>query len=903
MSKDFFERYSDKLTYRVDSLANCESEPIRVLGAIQDRGYFIAAHVDDLEIIAVSENLPAFLGVDLSSVLGQKLDRLIEIPELQPLTKESLTVGVSANSLRGSFVQRKDAGAFTVSMHVSSQHFCIDIEPITESTNEEKLGLIKTLIERLADHDDYVSLASAACTQLRAITGYDRVMVYRFLENHDGEVIGEDHAAGLDPYLHLRYPASDIPAQARALYLESRYRMIGDSQAEPIPVQTIQGIARRELNLSCSGLRATSPIHIKYLQNMGVRASFSVPIRLNGKLWGLFACHRYDRPHWPSIEVRNAAELSSQIFSSRLLDFISKRRLKAKNNTLLLNQDLLNSIATGKSPIEAFKANEKEVLALTRATGAYVRMGGLTARLGICPREDLLDALMSDLAKRESQTSWKTQCLSFDYPALEPDPNVAGALAIPLSLGFEDSIVWFRPEEYQEIKWGGKPPERTAMGELKTTLEPRASFKAYAESIANHSQPWTEEDEDAAQFLLFSFIQGIFAKAAQLSRAYEELERVAKAKDEFIGLVSHELRTPLGVILGWVDIMKDIPSESEEMSEAIGVVERNARLQIALINDLLDISRIISGKLRIDPQANLNMSRLINEVVEGLLPTARAKSIAIRWNRPADILVTGDSDRLRQVVYNLMNNAIKFTPKGGTVTVSIEKRRSSYQVVVEDNGVGIHPSEINGIFDRFVQVGAQKAQHQGLGLGLSIVKVIAELHGGRVYAESAGLGKGTRFTLSLPVYALAPQAEEEHTSVEAPKANSTELADLLILIAEDQPDSALALQATIKRFGGKTLVAPDGAEALKILTNTKVDLILSDIGMPEMNGYELMTAWRKLEEDRRTPPIPAIALTAYARPKDRASALEAGFQNHIAKPVDRAELLAVIRAVRKMMGK
>ncbi|RYZ76505.1 MAG: hybrid sensor histidine kinase/response regulator [Proteobacteria bacterium] len=901
MSKEFFQAYSSKLTYKVENLDNCEQEAITKLGAIQSAGYFLAIHVMDLEVIAASENLAELLGFPVDQLLGKHIDTLVAVSGISALTADTLTRLAKSPMVETSF--KSVDGIYQASIFASSQHFCIDFEKFETAESGKHMGNIQELVSNLSGFDDMSEVAHAAAVHMKKITGIDRVMVYKFLSNHDGEVIAESREDANEPYLHLRYPAADIPAQARHLYLNSKYRMIVDVNAMPVAVQTIVGVARRELDLSCSHLRASSPIHIKYLQNMGVRSSFSVPIKLNNKLWGLFSCHHYSGPLHIGPEIRAAADLSAQIFSSRLTDFVAKRRLKAKNATLILNQDLLNSVATGKSPVDAFAANAEEVLALTRSAGAYVRIAGASCRLGDCPPDEFVQQLLKDLSVRETQTSWQSDSLRKEFPNLAIPNQAAGALAIPLSLGFEDSIIWFRPEVFREIRWGGKPPERDQFGAIKTNLEPRASFKAYAESVADHSEPWTEEDEDAAQYLFFSFVQGIFAKASQLSRAYQELEKVAKAKDEFIGLVSHELRTPLGVILGWVDIMKDFPEYSPDLTEAIKVVERNAKLQISLINDLLDISRIISGKMRIDPQANLNITLLIGEVVEGLLPTARAKSIALRWTKPADVFVTGDADRLRQVIYNLMNNAIKFTPRGGTVTVALEKRRSSYQVVVEDSGVGIDPAEINGVFDRFVQVGSQKAQHQGLGLGLSIVKAIAELHGGRVYVESEGLGKGTRFTMSLPIYALAPQAEEEHFTPVNTSNRTLELKGLKFLIAEDQVDSAKALQFTIERYGGEAHVVHNGLDAFTFLSENTVDMILSDVGMPNMNGYELLTAWRKLEEDRRSPALPAIALTAYARPKDRALALEAGFHSHIAKPVDRAELLAVIRSLRKIVGR
>lgn len=899
MEKDFFARYSEKLAYRVDGLANCESEAISRIGAIQPFGFFLACHIDDLEVIAASENLSVLLGRPLDEIIGSDLSSLLRFDESSGAVSHDVVLKLISKGPRTiQLLGKTPLPGFTANFQRSNRHLCIDLEPIFEGdSGAYPVHYIQELVGRLNEHSELVDFSQVVVDQLRLLTGFDRVMVYRFLENWDGEVIAEAKLEKLESFLHLRYPSTDIPEQARRLYYDSKYRIIYDSNADVIPVQTIRGIAREEFDLSCTVLRASSPIHVKYLQNMGVRSSFSVPIKVHGKLWGLISCHHYDEPLRLSHEVRSACDLTSQMYAARIVDHVAKRRLIVKNHTLVVTQNLLRTVAEGQSPVEAFRVNEDAVLATTQSSGAYVRILGQSVALGECPPQDEIETLISHLKTNDVRGIWKVDSLKKEMKAKDGEVSAVGALAVPLSLGFEDFLIWFRPELSREIKWGGRPPE----GGTKSVLEPRASFAAWAEQVRDHSAPWSEEDEESAQALLYNFVQGIFAKATALSRAYQELQRVGKAKDEFISLVSHELRTPLGIIIGWIDIMKDQPALNTELTEAIKVVDRNAKIQIGLINDLLDASRIISGKLQIDPQPGLNITQLVGEVVNSLQPTARAKDIELSWAKPPTTIVSGDADRLRQVVYNLITNALKFTPKHGRVSVGFETMNSNYSISVTDTGMGIEPQLLESIFDRFVQAGSAKSRQPGLGLGLSIVKAIVELHGGQAQAESMGLGHGAKFSILLPIFALSKPTQDEEEEVTSAGVErleaTTNLRGLKVLVAEDQPDSAEALRILLHRLGAEVVVVGDGARALEAVRDQKFDLILSDIGMPEMTGYEFLRAWRTLEAGRRVEKTPAIALTAYARSKDRAQALEAGFQNHIAKPVDRTELLALIRSV------
>lgn len=893
------DEYWNRLAYKKYDLENCESEPLTFCGAIQDAGVFLACDLNSEQILAASMNSLERINLDPKKCLGHNFHDYFKFADGSEFDLETaLTISKTGPIL----LTRLDANqVFVASISQNRTLTCIDLEPYDHESEKVAGGRgvhdpvldLKHLVHLLDQAETIEEITAKATEQIQIITGFERVMIYRFQPNWDGQVIAETLIGDRTPYLGLFYPASDIPAQARKLYYDSKFRMIVDTQALPVPIATKQGLGKSEIDLSCSAFRASSPIHIQYLQNMGVRSSFSIPIKLNGELWGLVSCHSYSAPLKPSRQQRAACELAGQVLSGRIADSINERRLRIRNEVYALTQSLVANVSEGQSAITAFRSNSNKLLTLTRSNSAYVRIAGEELFIGACPSREFIASLLDKLSGKPSLALFETQSLSEEL-GLPFDSKAVGALAVPLSLGFNDLVIWFRPEFVHEVQWGGKPSEQEA---LVKSLEPRASFAAWSETVRKRSRAWTEADRDTAQNLLFTFVQGIFKKAADLSHANIELEKATKAKDEFIGMVSHELRTPLGVIIGWVDVLKDYQFRESIVNKAIETIGRNARVQINLINDLLDVSRIISGKMRINPESNVDISALAKDAVDTLLPTANTKNINLLCEASEPRIAAADPERLRQIIWNLTTNALKFTPKGGRVIVSVAPRASAIEITVSDNGIGIPADKIGRIFNRFEQIGEDGARTGGLGLGLSIVRSLVELHGGSITVSSAGEGMGSTFTVTLPVYALRDEAIP-NTTATLRIDSSSQLSGLKILLAEDQPDSAMAMNHMLTRQGAEVVTVENGMDAFDKLKHEKFDLLLSDIGMPKWDGYRLIAEWRALEKERQVPPLPAIALTAYATSQDRTLALNAGFQNHIPKPLDKNELLAVIQALK-----
>ncbi len=892
------EEYWNQLAYQKYNLTNCESEPLAFCGAIQDCGTFVGCKKGSDQIVAVSLNCTEQIGLTPEEGLGGNFGDFFTFADDSPFDiKQALHIAKTGPVL----VKRTGRPRILIAAIFENRTLtCIDLETYDEQFEKSAGGRgvhdpvldLKHLVHLLDSASSLEAIAQKAVEQIQQITNFDRVMIYKFQPNWDGQVIAEVIKGEYPPYLDLFYPASDIPAQARKLYFESKFRMIVDSEALPVPIATKKGIGKSEIDLSCSAFRASSPIHIQYLKNMGVRTSFSVPIKLNGELWGLVACHGYGEPIKPTRQQRAACELAAQVLSGRIADSVSERRLKIRNEVFQLTQALLATVSEGESAVTAFKAQADQLLRSTESAGAYVRIGGDSITLGKCPPTEFITSLTEKLAGKPSLALYETQCLQTEM-FLDHAVDGVGALAVPLSLGFGDVVIWFRPEFVHEVKWGGKPAEQA---ELVKSLEPRSSFAAWSQMVKGKSRVWSDSDREAAQFILFTFVQGIFKKAADLSRANVELERATKAKDEFIGMVSHELRTPLGIMIGWIDVLKDYQFRDAEVNQALETIDRNAKHQINLINDLLDVSRIISGKMKINPEPNVDAGMIAKDAVDSLLPTANSKNIKLVCECGSANLISADPERLRQIIWNLITNAIKFTQKGGHITVKTVSKASSVEISITDDGIGIPPDRIGSIFNRFEQIGENGARTGGLGLGLSIVKSLVELHGGRIQAYSRGEGTGSAFTVILPIYALREHTVAS-TTVTLKSDLSAALKGLRILLAEDQQDSSTAMGHMLRRQGAVVTVANNGREAFEELKHNTFDLLLSDIGMPEWDGYRLITTWRELEKERQAKALPAVALTAFATSQDRIKALQAGFQNHIAKPVDKNELVAVIQSL------
>jgi len=419
------------------------------------------------------------------------------------------------------------------------------------------------------------------------------------------------------------------------------------------------------------------------------------------------------------------------------------------------------------------------------------------------------------------------------------------------------------------------------------------------QSLAEAVQAYTSEVQRERESLL-----------ASESAARREAEVANRSKDIFLATLSHEMRTPLNAIVGWIAILRSEGARGANLAEGLDVIERNTKAQTQLMGDVLDVSRIISGKLRLEI-GDCDLVKTIAESIDSVRPAADARNISINVQLdPLGGRVLCDESRVQQIVWNLLANAIKFTPKGGIVDVSLAQERSNLKIAVSDNGCGITAASLPYVFDRFRQADDSTRRHfGGLGLGLSIVKHLAELHGGTVEAHSGGEGQGATFTLRLPIRAVyITDGGAEVSSAEPEGAQSENVAPvrldgLRVLVVDDEADARRMLEKVLVGLGARVISAASAAEALSALAHDSEErphVLVSDIGMPDQDGYDLIREVRRRGQSAKD--LPALALTAFARGEDASKATAAGFQRHLSKPVDIGEFAGALASLTGLNG-
>lgn len=444
----------------------------------------------------------------------------------------------------------------------------------------------------------------------------------------------------------------------------------------------------------------------------------------------------------------------------------------------------------------------------------------------------------------------------------------------------------------QFIRLGGSAQPRSLV-----LIPVRAGDRVFGVmAVGRLSAQRTQSDSDVA---LAEELARRAALAMENARLYQDAREASRLKDDFLALVSHELRTPLTPILGWLQLLREGDVDQKTLKVGLDTVERNARTQARLVEDLLDMSRVITGKLRLETRP-MKLGPMVHEAIEALRPAAEARNIRVTARiDPKAPQVLGDPTRLLQIGWNLLSNAIKFTPAGGAVELIVSSSPGRVLFQVSDTGEGISPDFLPHLFERFRQSeAAMSRRHSGLGLGLSIVRHLAELHGGTVSVQSPGINQGSVFTVSLPALSAPelPMAESEPV-IFAPNAvrpsSNVRLDGIKLLVVDDQLDTLSLLTQILQNLGAKVRMASSAAEAYKAFLEEAPDVLISDLGMPEEDGFSFIKRIRALAPSMGGR-VPAIALTAFARPEDRARALSSGFQSHIAKPIEGAQLAAVI---------
>ncbi|HYC05935.1 MAG TPA: ATP-binding protein [Azospirillaceae bacterium] len=729
----------------------CAREPIHVPGSIQPYGILLAVDPAGGTLLQASANAGPLLGADPSAALGTSLWDLLSgpgVPVLRALAGgqgEGPPHAIPAIQLG----TRDGTSGFTAQAYRSGGALVLELESDDQAWPggpEQPYGIVREFVDQLHAVGRIDRLAELAAREVRRITGMDRVLVYRFDEHWHGTVIAEDRNEVLPSYLDLRFPASDIPAQARALYEMNRLRLIADASYEPVPLlPPINPLTGQPLDLSRSSLRSVSPVHVEYMRNMGTAASMSVSILHEGRLWGLISCHNAG-PRRVPFAVRQVCDFIGTLVSlqvtmlERAADVERRIELRGVQNALLA------SMAAEDQFVEGLVKSTPELLSLTGSDGAALVSDGRCLLLGATPDEASVRRIVQWLGGSSTDDVFHTDRLPELMPELETARVAAsGVLAVSISRFHNSYLLWFRPEVVRTVRWGGDPHKPTEPGSDR--LHPRKSFEIWKETVSGRSLPWRAPEVDAARELRSAIVDVVLRRAEEMASLAEELQRSNKELEAFSYSVSHDLRAPFRHIVGYAELLKE--REAERLSERgrryIDTIIESAFGAGTLVDNLLNFSQM--GRASLTPVL-VDMNQLVREARQKVEPDAQDRRI--EW-RIADLGVArADPVFLRMALQNLLSNAVKYTRGRDPAVIEIGSRRADGETIlfVRDNGIGFDMAYAHKLFGVFQRLHRME-EFEGTGIGLANVRRIVERHGGRTWAEGQ-VGRGATFYVALP---------------------------------------------------------------------------------------------------------------------------------------------------------
>lgn len=884
---------------------SCAREPIHIPGAIQPHGYLLILSVTSYSVVAVSKNfaedmeltpedmIGRHVGEFLVSTVNETLDGMLGRVERDQPVCVAMRHPLRSDHLEG--VVREDGGLIL-----------IELEPATPVDRIAGLfGEVRASIEKIRNSRSPEQACQALAAAVRRQSGFDRVMVYRFDAEWNGQVIAEDRLAGVQSYLGHAFPASDIPAQARALYVRNTFRIIPDAHYRPSPVvPSLSPATGRPFDLSDVTLRSVSPVHLEYLGNMGVAASMSVSIIRDNRLWGLVACHHMQPRTLPQ-NVLRACDLLAQT-AAWYLD-TAERDAAAVNLTTVrrLESEILrieHPEFTGR-----LASVEASLLACTRTNGLVAWRPHAIWKVGRCPTDDQLRDLV-DWLTTTGQAQLETDRLGRLYPPARAYASVASGMAAA-RLG-EGWLIWFRAEWPHSLTWAGRPNDARLDAETGR-INPRRSFTAWRQKMRGQSMPWTGPDRTALEEFRAMVLRAMMAdhmrRLADNERTLIENERslieaklsaesATRAKSEFLAQMSHEIRTPLNGVLGMAQVMAD-DALSEDQRERLRVIEKSGTSLLRILDDILDVSKIEAGRLDLE-EIPFDIAEIASDVVDVFEPLAAAKGLALILDLTEDArgVWRGDPVRIRQLISNLISNALKFTHAGEiavTIDAPVQEIAKVLRILVADTGIGVPPEALAKLFDLFVQADSTTTRRfGGTGLGLTICRHIADLMGGEITVRSE-VGVGTTFEVHLPLSWEAEKFELQSTPELYPD-DRPDISSLRVLAADDHATNRLVLQAVMNSLGVSTVIVDDGECAVEEWATGQFDVVLMDVQMPVLDGVSAVAEIRRLEALRGLDRTPIIAFTANAMRHQVAEYLVAGFDAHLAKPLKIDELCAAL---------
>ncbi|WP_156840216.1 HWE histidine kinase domain-containing protein [Novosphingobium aquimarinum] len=798
------------MSHQVD-LSTCDLEPIHIIGRIQSFGWLISCSSDWI-VNHVSANCPDLLGIDIGEIVGSPVTRFISASAIHDI-RTRLQVLSDGDSVERLFeVDLHDDGRlFDIAIHASGRSFVLEIEQSEGGRRRDYVSYVRPMINRMRSTDSVEELCKSAARHLRGLTGFDRVMVYRFEQSGAGEVIAESLNGGVDSFHGLHFPASDIPAQARRLYARNILRIITDIDDPTVPIVPATNPDGVPLDLSMSGLRAVSPIHIEYLRNMGVKASMSVSIMRRGKLWGLMACHHY-APLTLSFSVRTASELFGEFFSYLLEQKESDYVYATRERSLRVHDEIMARVAGGGELLDTFGEFGESIDSVVPFDGIVGWVDGQFVQQGSTPNREQFEKLARFLNTAGASTVWSTDNIgALHEPAKEWIDKAAGLLALPVSRSPRDYIVLFRKELLQEVAWAGNPEKSVELGPNGARLTPRKSFEIWKEERRGYSKPWTTEEIQTAESLRVTLLEVVLRLA---DAANNEREEAAKRQDTLIAELNHRVRNILNLIRGLVSQSKDGASTIDEFAELIG-------------SRIYALARAHDQVTRTDWSPS-SLYQLIRTETEAY---ANESIDRVQINGPDAMIAPTAFTTLALVVHELMTNSCKYgalSDSSGKVHVTISHD--------SDGALDIDWHESDGPTVR-------APTHRGFGSTI-IERTIPHELGGRADVSYAPAGLHAAFHLPGRHVAAydSPTPSPSNTTVQDAETRAHEL-DLfggIALIVEDNVIIAMEAEDLLREYGFRDCQIVGSVQSARSIIDTgKVSFAMLDINLGKETSEDI----------------------------------------------------------------
>ena len=861
--------------------------------SIQSYGFLIAFNYKDLKISIVSDNCESvftepLIGKHFLEILSSDTNERAFLEEtFDRVTKTKIRLPIKLH-LKASMLEEGAAIDYLAVVYDSGHNYVVELGPATEFRDtysaEQFIKLYAmSIAPRFKEMTSLREMAQEMVSTIRYLTNMDRVVLYKFNDDYSGKVIAEAKADDMDSYQDLYFPASDIPAQARALYKTNWVRLTPDTELPPARlVPSTEESGREPLDLTRSLLRTFSPIHLQYIRNQGLRASFSISLVTDGELYGLISCHHREPSYIPQ-DVRLQCENLSQLFSWHLLakeEEIAKHKKYATDEAV---DAMLDRIGPANPISRVVKSGEKAFLEALNSSGFVYYSQYETITLGSTLPIELIKEIFSK-ASSQGGFPYINDALYDDYPEAR-QYGIAGIMIIPLFEKKQYFTAWFRKETHRVQKWIGAEDEKSEDAPKAQRLKPRASFTIHTRTIKGRSTSFDKADVDTANRLNRMFLVYALDVQERMHISIQELEKQDNYRNEFLATLAHELRNPLGPIMSGASILETV-DDDKTRKRVTAIINRQAEYMSKLINDLMDVSRITRGKVKLEFE-KLSIQDVLSDSLEIVDQQVKAKKHNITVNYlEKDVTVYGDKARLSQIFSNIIHNAAKYTSEQGRITVDIREEGVMVVVAVKDNGMGIPEDRLKDVFNMFTQIEAHSTHTKGgLGIGLTLVSKLVMLHHGDVSVMSEGLGRGSTFEVRLPISKMAYE-QSDNQEVEPTIQSQTK-----VMFVDDNADLIDAYCLLAESMGVTALGITSPKEAVAEFKAFKPNFVFLDIGMPDIDGYELVKMLKALPESEN---VKFYSQSGWGSEKYVEDSQAAGFDQHFVKPLSKDTIQSVL---------